>query len=31
MIWFSDLRWILKYNFWIGFVFEKHKSIHLWK
>ena len=26
---FSDFDWILKYYCWIGFGFEKHKSIHI--
>jgi len=29
MILLLDLHWILKYNIWIGFGFEKHKSLHL--
>jgi len=31
MILLLDLHWILKYTIWIGFGFEKHKSLHLWK
>ena len=31
MILLLDLHWILKYNIWIEFGFEKHKSLHLWK
>ena len=29
MVWFSNLHWIFKHNFWIGF--DKHKSLHLRK